>query len=53
MKGGCANHYIYIFGLCNISTQRQLAMSYCSSFYGVCISTMRFNLMAQRSQETF
>ena len=44
MKGGCANHYIYIFGFCNISIQRQLVISYCSSFYGLCISMMRFNL---------
>ena len=44
MKGGCANHYIYIFGFCNISTQRQLVMSHCSSFYCVCISMMHFHL---------
>ena len=25
------------FGFCNISTKRQLFMSYCTSFYGVCL----------------
>ena len=44
MKGGCANDYIYIFGFCNISTQRQLVMSSSSSFYGVCISVMHVHL---------
>ena len=44
MKGGCANHYIYIFGFCNLSTQRQLVMSHCGSFYCVCISMMHFHL---------
>ena len=36
LKGGCANHCIYIFWFCNMSTQRQLVMSYCSTLYGVC-----------------
>ena len=32
------------FWFCNISTQRQLMFSHCSSFYGVCISIMHFHL---------
>ena len=25
------------FGFCNMSTKRQLLISYCTSFYGVCL----------------
>ena len=50
MKDGCANHYIYIFGFVIItSTQRQLVMSNCSSFYVIITSTQRQLVMSNCS----
>ena len=46
------------FGFRNISTKRQLFMSYCTSFYGVCLWNLQMcsgvlYYLAQRYQKTF